>query len=132
MRMPPHDVVIRQRIMRAVGSKNTGPELVVRGLLHRLGYRFRLHDERLPGRPDIVFPARRKVIFVHGCFWHQHSKCPKAGLPKSGLKYWIPKLARNRERDHRAVAALEALGWSTFVIWQCQINDEATLRTALL
>lgn len=117
--------------MRAVPSRNTGPERVVRSLLRRLGYRFRLHDSRLPGAPDIVFTKRRKVIFVHGCFWHSHEGCSKARLPKTRLDYWEPKLARNRARDKAALNELAGLGWSALVIWQCELSDPETLARAL-
>ncbi|WP_232462514.1 very short patch repair endonuclease [Bordetella genomosp. 9] len=106
--------------MRAVKAKDTGPELVVRRLLHRAGLRYRLHDARLPGRPDLVFPSRRIVLFVHGCFWHQHSNCPAAARPKSNSEYWDRKLDDNIARDVRHRAALEAKGWTVLVIWECE------------
>ena len=115
----------RRRIMQAVKSENTGPELVVRRLLHSMGYRYRLHRKDLPGRPDIAFVSRRKAIFVHGCFWHGHD-CPKGRLPKSRLDYWRPKLDKNRERDRTKAEQLEALGWAVLVVWQCEtVNLEA-------
>ena len=121
----------RRRTMQAVKSKNTGPEWTVRRLLHRMGHRYRLHRKDLPGSPDIVFFSRRKAIFVHGCFWHGHD-CPKGHLPKSRLDYWKPKLERNKERDREKVANLEALGWTVLVIWQCEMDDLATLASRLL
>ena len=116
----------RRRLMQAVKSKNTGPELAVRSLLHRLGYRFRLHRKDLPGTPDIVFPSRRSAIFVHGCFWHGHG-CQIGQLPKSKLDYWGPKIDANRERDARKQAALAAAGWQSSVVWQCELKDNAAL-----
>ena len=93
----------RSANMRAIRSKGMRPELAVRSLVHKLGYRFRLHRKDLPGKPDLVFPSRRKVIFVHGCFWHSHQGCKAAHIPKSNLDYWIPKLERNRARDARNI-----------------------------
>lgn len=120
----------RRRIMQAVKSKNTKPELIVRRLAHAMGYRFRLHRKDLPGKPDLVFPARRKAIFVHGCFWHWHG-CSKGQLPKSRLDYWQPKLAKNVERDRTKQEQLEALGWGVLVVWQCETKDVETLQTRL-
>jgi DNA mismatch endonuclease, patch repair protein len=120
----------RSANMRQVRSKDTNPELVLRRLLHRLGYRFRLHCKDLPGKPDLVFPARRKVIFVHGCFWHQHSGCREGRVPGTRLEYWAPKLARNQQRDQAAQSALEELGWQFLVVWECELKDTtAALRT---
>ena len=112
----------RRRIMQAVKSKDTAPELVVRRRLHRLGYRYRLHRKDLPGRPDIVFVARRKTIFVHGCFWHGHD-CSKGRLPKSRLDYWRPKLERNVAKDKANVGRLNSLGWQVLTVWQCELAD---------
>ena len=110
--------------MRSIREKNTKPELTVRRLLFAAGYRFRLHCELLPGKPDIVFPARRKVVFIHGCFWHQHQKatCPIRVMPSSNMQYWLPKLARNAARDKEDCAALMKLGWSSIVVWECDIE----------
>lgn len=108
--------------MAAVPSKDTSPELLVRRLAHALGYRFRLHARKLPGRPDLVFPKRRRVIFIHGCFWHGH-RCTKGRLPKSRLDYWGPKIEENRKRDRRTLAALRRDGWKALVVWQCQTRD---------
>jgi len=121
----------RRRTMAAVRSRDTGPELAVRRLAHRLGYRFRLHRGDLPGRPDLVFPGRRRVVFVHGCFWHGHD-CPH-GLkkPKSNRQYWIPKLERNRERDAENRERLAAAGWQSLVLWECELGDEAALARRL-
>ena len=116
----------RRRIMQAVKAKNTGPEMVVRRMLHRGGYRYSLHRKDLPGRPDIVFKGRRKAILVHGCFWHGH-ECSKGKLPKSKLNYWQPKIEQNKARDTRNIAELEAIGWQVLVIWQCEIADGQAL-----
>jgi DNA mismatch endonuclease (patch repair protein) len=117
----------RSANMRAIRSKDMRPELAVRSLVHRLGYRFRLHRKELPGKPDLVFVSRRKVIFVHGCFWHAH-ECKIAHTPKSNLAYWSPKLERNRARDEKNIGALTADGWKTMVIWECEIRSERTLK----
>lgn len=115
---------VRSRTMRAIRSKDMKPELAVRRLCHGMGYRYRLHRHDLPGRPDMVFPGRRKVIFVHGCFWHQHTdpRCKLAHAPRSNLDYWKPKLARTQERDKTNRAKLEADGWSVLVIWECEVK----------
>jgi DNA mismatch endonuclease (patch repair protein) len=112
----------RSRIMKSVGTNDTGPELIVRRLLHRLGYRYRLHRRDLPGRPDIVFPSRRKAIFIHGCFWHGHD-CSKGKLPKSRTEYWTAKIKTNQNRDTRVVAQLADLGWQTLSVWQCELKS---------
>jgi DNA mismatch endonuclease (patch repair protein) len=120
----------RSRLMRQVKGKNTRPELIVRSLLHRLGYRFRLHRKNLPGTPDIVFPSRHVALFVHGCFWHGHG-CRIGQLPKSRLEYWKPKIEANAERDHRKQAALVEKGWKVFVVWQCELSDIESLTAKL-
>lgn len=107
--------------MRRIRSTDTAPELAVRRLLYRLGYRYRLHRKELPGRPDLVFLKRRKVIFVHGCFWHVHT-CNAGRQPKTNQVYWSAKLARNVERDALNQAALLALGWESLVVWECQLH----------
>lgn len=114
----------RSRIMSSIREKNTKPELTVRRLLFAAGYRFRLHDVLLPGKPDIVFPGRRKVVFIHGCFWHQHEKatCPIRGKPTSNTQYWLPKLERNAARDKENRSALKQLGWRSFVVWECEVK----------
>ena len=116
----------RRRIMQAIRCKDTKPERIVRRLLHGLGYRYRLHRSDLPGKPDLVFPGRRKAIFVHGCFWHAHG-CRRGQPPKSRLDYWLPKLERNRERDAEKRASLESLSWSVLTVWQCEIGDPDAL-----
>jgi DNA mismatch endonuclease (patch repair protein) len=117
--------------MQSVKTKDTGPELQVRRMLFGLGFRYRLHDKRLPGRPDIVFSKKRKAIFVHGCFWHGH-ECSKGNAPKSKLEYWGPKLAANIERDAMQVKQIEQLGWSVLTLWQCQLKDSNALRELIL
>lgn len=112
----------RSAIMSAVRSEDTGPELTVRRALHRLGYRFRLHRRDLPGSPDIVFPARQKVVFVHGCFWHGHD-CRWGRLPKTRVEYWREKIEGNRLRDARNYEELEQLGWEYSITWQCELRD---------
>lgn len=111
--------------MAAIRSKNMKPEMVVRRLVHRLGYRYRLHRKALPGKPDLVFGPRSKVIFVHGCFWHVHPDphCLDARPPKSNVGYWGPKLQRNVERDALHLKALRGLGWKCLVIWECETKD---------
>lgn len=122
----------RSEIMRSVKPEDTGPEIAVRKMLHRLGYRYRLHAKDLPGKPDIAFPSRRKVIFVHGCFWHGH-RCPYGRLPKSRLEYWQPKIEANRARDARKTSELRRAGWGTAVVWQCELKDSArTLKKLAL
>lgn len=121
----------RSRTMRAVKSRNTGPELIVRRATHRMGYRYRLHRKDLPGKPDLAFPAKRKVIFVHGCFWHQH-RCPRGWrLPKTNRDYWIPKLRRNSERDIENQIRLREMSWDLLVIWECEVQDQDALRTRI-
>lgn len=121
----------RSENMRRIRSKNTKPELLVRSLTHRLGFRFRLHRADLPGRPDLVFPGLRKVILIHGCFWHQHRNCIDGRLPKSKKAYWLPKLDGNYRRDKRNRAKLARLGWRVLVVWDCQTRDTVRLARRL-
>ncbi len=114
---------LRSKTMRAVKSKNTKPELIVRRLIHAMGYRYRLHRKDLPGTPDLVFPARRKVIFVHGCFWHGHDCRRGARAPKTNADYWREKIVRNQNRDAAARQALLDAGWAAHVIWECELKD---------
>jgi DNA mismatch endonuclease (patch repair protein) len=113
----------RSANMARIRSKDTNPELALRSLIHRLGYRFRLHRKDLPGKPDLVFPSRRKVIFVHGCFWHQHPGCREGRVPASRPEYWGPKLRRNLERDADAQARLQGQGWKYLVVWECELKN---------
>ena len=123
----------RSERMRRVRSRNTKPELTVRRLIYRMGYRYRLHRRDLPGTPDVVFPSRKKAIFVHGCFWHRHPDpaCKLARLPKSRLDFWKPKLESNRRRDEKNQAKLRELGWHVLVVWECQIECSSHLESTL-
>jgi DNA mismatch endonuclease, patch repair protein len=114
--------------MRLVRSAHTGPEITVRRMLHRMGYRYRLHRSELPGTPDLVFSSRRKVIFVNGCFWHQHSCTRGSRVPASRRSYWLRKLRRNRARDAVNLKRLKAMGWFPIVVWECQLKNPS--RTA--
>jgi len=117
------DPIRRSANMARIRSRNTKPERLVRSILHRLGYRFRLHAKDLPGSPDIVFRSRRKAIFVHGCFWHSHPGCRRAFKPSSRQEFWQAKLARTVARDKAAIHALEQMGWESHVIWECELGD---------
>jgi DNA mismatch endonuclease (patch repair protein) len=114
----------RSQVMSRIRSKNTRPEILVRSLLHSMGYRFRIHRRDLPGHPDIVLPKYRAVIFVHGCFWHQHPGCPNAVMPKTNTEKWKTKLEQNVERDRQHLTHLKALGWRCLVIWECEIEKQ--------
>lgn len=114
----------RSKMMASVKSRNTKPEMLVRSLLHRLGYRFRLHRKDLPGKPDIVLPKYKKIIFVHGCFWHQHPGCPKSNRPTTRRAFWEKKLNENVERDKTIVRDLRDAGWSVHVVWECQTKKD--------
>lgn len=123
----------RRRNMQANRGKDTKPELVVRRLLHGLGYRFRLHRGDLPGRPDLVFPGRQKIIEVRGCFWHGHGCHPLGQVPRARADYWVPKIAGNKERDLRNVTALRSLGWEVLEVWECAVRaDGEALRQKLV
>jgi len=122
----------RRALMRRIRGRNTRPELAVRRLLHRHGYRFRLHGKELPGRPDIVFRGRRKAIFVHGCFWHRHEGCKRTTSPKTRVAFWEKKFRENRERDRAAVTALEQAGWDVAVVWECETEDADVLTGRLV
>ena len=112
----------RSKIMAAVRSKDTKPERFIRRELHSRGYRFRLHRPDLPGKPDIVFPSRRRVIFVNGCFWHGHD-CPRGALPATSHEFWKAKIGRNKERDAENQSRLEAAGWNVLVVWECDLRQ---------
>lgn len=118
--------------MRAVKSTNTRPEKIVRSLAHRLGFRFRLHRKSLPGRPDLVFVGRRKVIFVHGCFWHGHDCKRGARAPKANAAYWSAKIAGNKRRDAHARGSLASAGWKVMIVWECETRDLEALRARLV
>lgn len=117
--------------MSRVKSKHTTPEMAVRRLIFSMGYRYRLHDKRLPGRPDLVFSSRRKVIFVNGCFWHGHEGCRYAGLPKTRVDYWREKIEKNQIRDREKIALLEADGWKVLTVWQCELKNTEKLANNL-
>lgn len=121
----------RSRLMARVATRDTKPEVVVRRLLHRMGYRFRLHPSGLPGKPDIVLPRHRKVVLVHGCFWHQHPDCKRAKRPASNVEFWDRKLSTNVERDKRVQRSLEESGWHVLVIWECETRDAEALEMKL-
>ena len=123
----------RSANMRAIRSTDTRPEMVVRRLVHRMGYRYRLHQKNLPGKPDLVFSSRRKIIFVHGCFWHQHDEkdCKLARKPKTNVNYWIPKLKRTAERDKEHQAVLKEKGWAVLVVWECEVEEGKCLKSRL-
>lgn len=120
--LKPHE---RSERMKRVHSANTKPEMLVRRLVYSMGYRYRLHRKDLPGKPDLVFSSRKKIIFVHGCFWHRHdaANCHLARLPKSRLDFWLPKLDANRKRDTVVAEKLQQLGWQVLTIWECQLRD---------
>ena len=122
----------RSAMMSRVKNRNTAVEVKVRSLLHRMGYRFRLHRTDLPGTPDIVLPRLRKVIFVHGCLWHAHEGCRRGRYPSSNTEFWTTKIRKNIERDRLAQASLKLTGWAVLVIWQCQTNNIGDLRSLLL
>ena len=120
--------------MSRIRHRDTKPEMMVRRLLHAMGFRYRLHDKRLPGSPDIVFASRKKAILVHGCFWHRHpdAGCALARMPKSRLDFWRPKLEGNRTRDVRHQSELDALGWRYLIVWECELRDKEQFRNILL
>nr|WP_284431272.1 very short patch repair endonuclease [Acidovorax sp. SUPP950] len=117
--------------MQAVQRRNTAPELQVRSVLHALGHRFRLHRKDLPGTPDVVLPRHRKIVLVHGCFWHGHEQCRRAKVPVNNAETWRAKIEVNRARDVRNVAALRALGWDVLVVWECEVRDQMQLARRL-
>ena len=124
----------RSERMSRIRAKDSSPELQVRRLLHRLGYRYRLHDRKLAGCPDIVFRSRKAVIFVHGCFWHRHPDpgCKLSRLPKTRLDFWLPKLEGNRARDSRVQSELEQFGWRSLIVWECELRHEEQLKNKLV
>lgn len=121
----------RSRTMRAVKSKHTAPEMVIRRLAHSLGFRFRLHRQDLPGSPDLCFPKHKAVIFVHGCFWHGHSCRRGARVPKTNTGYWVDKVSKNAQRDNKNRETLERSGWRVLLIWECQLQNVVELRSLI-
>ena len=122
----------RSANMSRIRGKDTKPEMLVRRMLHALGYRYRLHRRDLPGAPDVVFPSRKKVILVHGCFWHQHGGCIDGRLPKSREDYWLPKLRHNVERDRRNIGKLRRGGWKVMKLWECEVLRSENLQERLI
>ncbi|WP_073075883.1 very short patch repair endonuclease [Sporobacter termitidis] len=118
----------RSEIMSHIRSKDTKGELLVRKYLHRMGFRFRLQDARLPGKPDIVLPKYKCVVFIHGCFWHAHQGCKYYRDPKSNTDYWIPKIQKNVERDKQVVSDLALMGWKVEIVWECELKKDAETR----
>jgi DNA mismatch endonuclease (patch repair protein) len=121
----------RSEIMGRVRSRDTRPEMVVRRLTHALGYRYRLHVKELPGKPDMVFRPRKKVIFIHGCFWHRHPNCALARLPRSRVSFWLQKLEGNRQRDLKSERALREANWRVLTIWECELGDINKLKNKI-
>lgn len=121
------DQAKRSRMMAGIRGKDTTPELKVRRAAHALGYRFRLHRRDLPGTPDLVFPGRKKVVLVHGCYWHRHEGCRYATVPKSNPEFWAAKFEKNCARDRKVLEGLARLGWDAMVIWECETRDETVL-----
>jgi DNA mismatch endonuclease (patch repair protein) len=125
------DPAARSAVMAKVRGKNTRPELIVRKMLFAAGYRYRLHVRKLPGSPDLVFASRKKVIFVHGCFWHRHDDCAAARMPKSSVEFWSDKLNGNKARDARVRQELSRAGWQVLVVWECELGDLPMLEDRL-
>lgn len=121
----------RSERMSRVRGKDSKAEMLVRRLVHGMGFRYRLHDSKLPGKPDLVFSGRKKVIFVHGCFWHRHDCANGRRLPKSRLDFWVPKLERNRQRDIEVQEMIRELGWDYMIVWECMTKDRDNLTSAL-
>lgn len=117
--------------MSLVKCRDTKPEMIVRKLVFAMGYRYRLHDRRLPGKPDLVFVGLRKIIFVNGCFFHRHSRCGLARLPKSNQDFWVPKLEGNKLRDRKNLRTLQRMGWKVLVVWECELKTESVVRSRL-
>lgn len=118
------DLQKRSQIMGKIGGKDTKPEIAVRSLLHRAGYRFRLHKSNLPGKPDIVLPKYKSVVFVHGCYWHRHNKCDRGrSVPSTNIEFWQEKFIKNKNRDRKSKKELQALGWKVIIVWQCELRS---------
>lgn len=121
----------RSLLMARVKSCDTKPEMIVRRMVFSMGYRYRLHMVSLTGKPDLVFASRKKIIFVHGCFWHRHTGCRLATTPSTNTSYWLPKFARTVERDSQSLSKLGALGWTCLVVWECETKDDILLKAKL-
>ena len=117
--------------MANISGKDTAPEMIVRKTIHKLGFRYRLHVDKLPGKPDLVLPRHRKVIFVHGCFWHGHEGCKRSKRPTTNKDFWNEKIERNIQRDNKAKQELEKLGWQVLAIWQCQTKNKEMLLSII-
>ncbi|WP_321530166.1 DNA mismatch endonuclease Vsr [uncultured Desulfuromonas sp.] len=126
MRTDPLTTAQRSERMSRIRSSDTKPEIAVRRLIYSMGYRYRLHSKDVPGRPDIVFKGRKKVVFVHGCFWHQHG-CRQYRMPKSKLDFWLPKLENNIQRDKKVLQELKESGWNVLIIWECELKDKESV-----
>jgi DNA mismatch endonuclease (patch repair protein) len=121
----------RHRCMSAIKGRNTKPEMIMRRMVHAMGYRYRLHVRRLPGQPDLVFPKRKKVIFIHGCFWHRHICKQGRPLPATRAEFWQKKLNENKQRDRRIQKELRALGWDVLVVWECWVNKPDMMQSRI-
>jgi len=117
----------RSQVMASVKQKNTSPEITVRKYLHRQGLRFKLHDKALPGKPDMVFPKYKIVVFIHGCFWHGHKKCKLARMPKSNVDFWKNKIDGNKTRDSKHIKKLKRIGWCPIIFWECELSNPKNL-----
>lgn len=126
-----YDKEKRSWVMSCVGAKNTKPEILVRKIVHGMGFRFRLHQVELPGKPDMVLPRHKKIIFVHGCFWHGHEGCKRAKRPNSNMEFWNKKIDRNILHDNETIECLERMGWNVLIIWECQTFDIPVLKKIL-
>jgi DNA mismatch endonuclease (patch repair protein) len=129
--MDPFDAAKRSEIMSHIRGKDTDVEKKVRSLLHSLGYRFRLHVDGLPGKPDIVLPKYASIVFVHGCFWHGHNRCKRASIPQTNREFWTQKISGNMQRDRRTIRELHKLGWKVLVVWQCQTKNRALVENRI-
>lgn len=118
--------------MSSISGKNTEPEIAVRSLLHSLGYRFRIHRKDLPGNPDIVLPKYKKIIFIHGCFWHGHRDCKRSKLPNSNREFWEQKIRSNVQRDNKIISSLTENGWDVMILWTCQIRNSENVAHKLI
>jgi DNA mismatch endonuclease (patch repair protein) len=129
--MDPFGPAKRSEIMSHIRGKDTDVEKKVRSLLHSLGYRFRLHVDGLPGKPDIVLPKYASIVFVHGCFWHGHNRCKRASIPQTNREFWTQKISGNVQRDRRTTRELHKLGWKVLVVWQCQTKNRALVENRI-